>query len=54
MKDAVVAVLIFGGLSFLAMLLVSQVIFRQCYKQRLGYYCEHRVMSNGKKECGPE
>lgn len=25
-----------------------------CEKTELGYTCHHRIMSNGKKECGDE
>lgn len=26
--------------------------FEPCRKEALGYNCHHRIMSNGKKECG--
>lgn len=28
--------------------------FEPCKKELLGYTCRHRIMSNGKKECGDE
>lgn len=26
--------------------------FEPCHKESLGYNCRHRIMNNGKKECG--
>lgn len=26
--------------------------FDECYKESMGYTCRHRLMSNGRKECG--
>lgn len=28
--------------------------FRPCHKEKMGYTCQHRIMSNGKKECGEQ